>query len=75
MRCHTEDETGTFPAIHNMVNRKIAVFVFLKDITTWSSQGSNPRPSDPDSDALTTRPQRPQREEGMTLKSSAPGVT
>ena len=35
------------------------VNVFPKDITLWSEQDSNPGPSAPDPDALTTIPQRP----------------
>ena len=39
--------------------RKIAISVFLKDITPLPSQDSNPGPSDPDPEALNTRPWRP----------------
>ena len=40
--------------------RKIVVNVFPRDITPWPSQDSNHEPFDPESEALTTRPQRPQ---------------
>ena len=53
-------------------SRKYVVNIFPKDITPWSGQDSNPGPSAPDPDALTTRPQRPQlyttSELNVTLK-------
>ena len=54
LKPHLVTVTDTRPTI-----RKYMVNVFPKDITLWSGQDSNPGPSAPDPDALTTRPQRP----------------
>ena len=53
LKPHLVTVTDTRPT-----SRKYVVNVFPKDITSWSGQDSNPGPSAPDPDALTTRPQR-----------------